>query len=111
MCDGAGSPASASQALGMLDRALDYLNAADAASLPSAVQTQALRALGRAEAMHTAARARVLASFAARGGHEDDGHGSARGWLGGQAQGTAGAAAGAGGGAGRGAGRPRVARG
>ena len=30
----------------MLDRALSYLTAADAASLPAAVQAEALRALG-----------------------------------------------------------------
>jgi len=59
----------------MLDRALSYLTAADAASLPAAVQAEALRALGRAEAKHTAARARVLGAFAAQGGFSDDGHG------------------------------------
>ena len=35
MCDGEGSPTSVGQALVMLDRALDHLNAADVASLPS----------------------------------------------------------------------------
>src|SRR6516162_8228211 len=65
----------------MLHRALDHLNAAEVAFLPSGVQAEALRALGRAEAKHTAARARVLAAFAAQGGHEDDGHGTARTWL------------------------------
>jgi hypothetical protein len=95
MCDGAGSPTRVSEALAMLDRALDYLNAADAASLPSTVQAEALRALGRAEAKHTAARARVLAGFAAQGGFEEDGHGTARSWLRWQTQVTAAAAAGA----------------
>jgi hypothetical protein len=38
MRDGAGSPVSVSHALGMLHRALDHLNAADVASLPSSVQ-------------------------------------------------------------------------
>ena len=32
MCDGLGQPASVTGALAMLDRALDHLNAADAAS-------------------------------------------------------------------------------
>jgi hypothetical protein len=95
MCAGEGSPASVSQALAMLHRALDHLNAADVASLPSGVQAEALRALGRAEAKHTAARARVLAAFAAQGGCEHDGHGSARAWLKWQTRVTAGAAAGA----------------
>src|SRR5215467_6192476 len=92
VCDGE-APASVTQALTMLDRALDHLNAADAASLTSGVQAQALRALERAEAKHTAARARMLAAFAAQGGYEDDGHGSARAWLRWQARVTAGAAA------------------
>jgi hypothetical protein len=81
VCDDVGRPASAAEALTMLDHALDYLTSADAASLPSAVQAQALRALERAEAKHTAARARVLAAFAGQGGFEDDGHGTARMWL------------------------------
>src|SRR5215469_10601347 len=42
---------------------------------------RALRALERAEARHTAARARILAAFSAQDGYEDDGHGSARVWL------------------------------
>ena len=95
VCDGADSPVSVSQALGMLDRALDHLNAADVASLPAGVQTEALRALEGAEAKHTAARGRVLAAFAAQGGCEDDGHGTARAWLKWQTRITASAAAGA----------------
>src|SRR5215469_13479159 len=42
---------------------------------------QALRALERAEARHTAARAQILAAFSAQDGYQDDGHGSARVWL------------------------------
>jgi len=80
MCDGQMS-AGVSGALVMLDRALDALNAADAALLPADVQAQVLRGLERAEARHTAARARVLAAFAARGGYEADGQGCARVWL------------------------------
>ena len=93
MCDGVGSPMSVSQALAMLHRALDHLNAADVASLPSGVQADALRALERAEAKHTAARGRVLGAFAAQGGHEDDGHGTARTWLRWQTRTTTSAAA------------------
>jgi uncharacterized protein DUF222 len=95
MCDAAGSPVSVSQALAMLHRALDQLNAADVASLPSSVQAAALRALEGADAKHTAARSRVLGAFAAQGGYEDDGHGTARTWLKWQARITTGAAAGA----------------
>src|SRR5579863_5193346 len=93
MCDGAGQPGSVGDALGMLDRSLAYLTATDVGSLPAAVQAEALRALERAEARHTAARSRVLGAFAGQGGFEDDGHGSARAWLKWQTRVTAGAAA------------------
>ena len=80
MCDPQ-QPVSVGAALVTLERALDALNAADVASVPAVVQAQALRALERAEAKHTAARARVLAAFTAQDGYEDDGQGSARMWL------------------------------
>jgi uncharacterized protein DUF222/HNH endonuclease len=95
MCDEQRSPTGVAEALAMLGRALDHLNAADVASLPASVQAEALRALGQAEAKHTAARARALGAFAAQGGFEDDGHGTARTWLKWQTRITAGAAAGA----------------
>jgi hypothetical protein len=56
MC-GADDPATVGDALAMLDRALAALAGADAGSLPTAVQAEALRALERAEARRTAARA------------------------------------------------------
>ncbi|HEV3289054.1 MAG TPA: DUF222 domain-containing protein [Streptosporangiaceae bacterium] len=95
MCYGRGLPGSVTEALVLLDRALDHLNAADVASLPTQIQAEALRALGRAEAKHTAAQARVLGVFAGQGGFEDDGHGTARTWLKWQTRVTTGAAAGA----------------
>ena len=95
MCDGQYQPSGVVAALAMLDRALDHLATVDAASLPTAVQAEVLRALERAGAKHTATRGRVLAAFAAQAGYEDDGHGSARTWLKWQARVTAGAAAGA----------------
>jgi hypothetical protein len=88
-------PVSVGAALVTLERALDALNAADVASVPASVQAQALRALERAEAKHTAARARMLAAFTAQDGYEDDGHGSARMWLRWQTRVTKAAAAGA----------------
>jgi hypothetical protein len=94
VCDGQDQPSSVTGALGMLDRALDYLNAADAASLPSSVQAEALRALERAAAKHTAARASVLAAFAGQAAYEDDGQGSIGAWLRWQTRITKGAAAG-----------------
>src|SRR5580692_12807317 len=109
MCDSEGSSVGLADALAMLDRALDHLNAADVASLPASVQAEALRELGRAEAKHTAARARVLGAFAAQGGCEDDGHGTARTWLKWQTRITTGAAAGAVGWARRLAGHPVIA--
>src|SRR5215470_10644147 len=94
VCDGQ-EPADVGQALAMLDSALAMLAGADAASLPTGVQARVLRGLERAEARHTAARARFLAAFTARDGHEDDGQGSARGWLRWQTRVTRAAAAGA----------------
>jgi len=91
VCDGQ-DPAGMSDALAMLDRALGALAAADVASLPTVVQAEALRALERAEARHTAARARILGAFTAQDGYEDDGHGSARVWLKWQTRVTKGAA-------------------
>jgi hypothetical protein len=95
MCDKPAEPSSVTEALAMLDRALDHLSAADAASLPAVVQAEALRALERAVAKHTVARARVLAAFAGQAAYEDDGQGSARTWLKWQTRVTPRAAAGA----------------
>ena len=92
MC-GTQEPAGVGEALGMLDRALDVLNAADVGSLSAGVQAETLRVLGRAEAKQTAARARVLAAFTAQDGYQGDGQGSARTWLRWQTRVTRGAAA------------------
>jgi hypothetical protein len=94
VCDGR-DPVNVADALAMLDRALGALAAADAGSLPTPVQAQALRALERAEARHTAVRAQILAAFTAQGGFEGDGQGSARVWLRWQTRVTGAAAAGA----------------
>jgi hypothetical protein len=109
VCEGH-EPASVSGALAMLDRALAALNAADAALLPTDVQAQVLRALERAEAMHTAARSRMLAAFSAQDGYESDGQGSARTWLRWQTRVTRGAAVAAVGWARRLAAHPVIAR-
>src|SRR5260370_15748906 len=86
-------PATAAEAMAMAQAALGWLAGADAASLTSAEQADTLRALERAQSLHTAARARVLRAFDAQGGYEDDGHGSARDWLKWQTGITGGAAA------------------
>ncbi len=86
---------SAGAALAAVQEALEFLATADATELTAAEQAECLRGLERAEAMHTAARAVVLAAFSAGRGFEDDGQGSARAWLRWQARVTGGAAAGA----------------
>ena len=64
----ASRPATAAAAAGGdATRGLRYLNAVDATGLTSVEQAECLRGLGQAEAMHTAARSRVLAAFSAAG--------------------------------------------
>jgi Domain of unknown function (DUF222) len=60
---------------------LSWLAQADAASVPGQVQAECLRGLERAQSIHAAARAKVLAAFTAQGSYEDDGQGSPRTWL------------------------------
>ena len=74
-------PATAAQAIAMARAGLRYLNEVDATGLTSVEQAECLRGLGQAEAMHTAARSRVLAAFSAQEGYADDGHGTTRTWL------------------------------
>jgi hypothetical protein len=95
VCDRLSGPGTVSDALAMLGRALDYLNAVDVAALPVDTQAAALRSFEAAEAKHTAARTAMLAAFSASGGPEADGHGVARVWLRWQTRITRGAAAGA----------------
>ncbi|HEY5990126.1 MAG TPA: hypothetical protein VIV12_27635, partial [Streptosporangiaceae bacterium] len=61
MCGG--EPSTVTETLAVLDHALNSLNETDLAALPADTQAHALRALERAEAKHTAARARILAAF------------------------------------------------
>ncbi len=76
----------------MAEAGLAFLASADTASLTTDEQAECLRALARAESIHTAARARVLYAFTAQAGYEDDGHGSPRTWLKWQTQASGGAA-------------------
>ena len=89
------APASAADAAAMARAGLAWIADADMTALTAAEQADCLRELERAESMQLAARASVLAAFAAAGGYEDDGHGSARTWLKWQTQITGAAAAGA----------------
>ena len=79
----------------MAEAGLAHLASLNATSLTTAEQADCLRALEQMESRHTAARASVLSAFAGTGGHEDDGHGSAKAWLKWQTRVTGGAAAGA----------------
>ena len=60
-------PSTAADAVAMARAGLAALAAVDAAGLTAAEQADCLRALEQAEAMHTAARAKVLAAFLRRG--------------------------------------------
>jgi hypothetical protein len=74
-------PATTTEALSMLRAALGYLNTADAAQMPAGEQARCLRALERADAMGTAARASILAAFTAGQGYCADADYSPRAWL------------------------------
>ena len=88
-------PATAAEAMAMVQAGLDRLATVDPTTLTAGEQADCLRDLERAGSKHTAARARVLSAFNAQAGYEDDGHGSARTWLKWQTRVTGGAAAGA----------------
>jgi hypothetical protein len=81
--------------MAMAQAGLAFLASAELAAMPSAAQADCLRGLERAEAMHTAARSRILASFAGQRSFEDDGQGSPGSWLRWQTRITRGAASGA----------------
>ena len=81
MCVAQQQPSSVTAALDAISAGLAFLNAVDAADLPTSVQADCLKALARAESAHTAAQASVLAAFSAQDGCEDDGQHTARAWL------------------------------
>src|SRR5580700_7159876 len=81
-------PATAAQALGMLESAvgmqecaLRFLAGEDAASLPAQAVADQLRVLERADAVQAAVRGRLLVVFDAQDGHLADGQRSTRTWL------------------------------
>src|SRR5580693_7557435 len=80
MCAGT-VPATAAEALGMLESALGFLAAQDAAGLPAGAAAGQLRALERADAVGSAIRARLLQVFDAQDGHLADGQRTTRTWL------------------------------
>ena len=89
------SPSCVSDALGMLRASLGYLTGCDAPGLGAAGQAEVLAALERAEAQHTAARAKVLSAFTSARGFEADGQFGPKPWLRGLTKITMGAALGA----------------
>ena len=75
------APASTQQALEMILTGLSYLAAADPAALAAQAQAECLQTLEHADAIATAARARILAAFTAGQGHAADADYSPTSWL------------------------------
>jgi len=75
------APASASDAMDMVQAGLSYLAAADPAALPAETQAECLRRLERTDAITTAVRARFLSAFTAGQGYAEDADYSPRAWL------------------------------
>ena len=74
-------PASAGEALGMLECAAGFLADLDAAGLPAEVLDECLRGMERADAVQAAARGRLLGAFDAKDGPVGDGQRTTRAWL------------------------------
>jgi len=75
------APASAAEALEMLESAVGYLAAVDAAAMPTGALEECLRGLERVDAVAAAARGRLLAAFDAKDGSVGDGQRTTRTWL------------------------------
>ena len=87
-------PASAVQALGMLQSAMGYLAAADATAMAAETQAQCLQVLEQASSIGTVARTSILAAFTSGQGYSADADYSPRAWLIHKTQVTKGAAVG-----------------
>src|SRR6516164_7430127 len=74
-------PASASDALGLVESLLGGLVGEAAAELPAEVVAERLRALERVDSIGAALRGRYLEAFDAQDGHVSDGQRTARTWL------------------------------
>ena len=74
-------PASAVQALGMLQSAMGYLAAADATAMAAETQARCLRVLEQVSSVGTAARTSILAAFTSGQGYSGDADYSPRAWL------------------------------
>src|SRR3984957_16283504 len=74
-------PASADDALEMLESVMGFLAALDPADLPEAQVSRTLRVLERADAVEAAVRGRFLHAFDAQEGPVGDGQRNIRAWL------------------------------
>ena len=75
------SPVTTAEALEMLTSAMSYLAAADPTQLTASEQARCLQRLEQADAIETAARAKVLGAFTAGQGYAEDADYSPRSWL------------------------------
>ena len=75
------APASTAEAMDMVLAGLSYLAAADPTALAAQAQAECLQTLEQADAMATAARARILAAFTAGQGYAADADYSPTSWL------------------------------
>jgi Domain of unknown function (DUF222) len=75
------SPANMNEAFTMLQSAVSFMAAANAADLPAPVLAEGLRTLEQADATGAAARGRFLEAFDAQDVHVADGQRTARTWL------------------------------
>lgn len=81
MCSPDRRYAGAGEAVAAVTAGLTYLATVDTADLDVAGQAECLVALERIEAVHTAARARILAAFTANAGYVADGQYGPKPWL------------------------------
>jgi Domain of unknown function (DUF222) len=75
------APASIAEAMNMVLAGLRYLADADPTAIAARAQAECLRTLEQADAMTTAARARILAAFTAGQGYAQDADYSPTSWL------------------------------
>ncbi len=75
------TPASAKDALGLLESAMGYLTATDATAMAAETQAHCLHVLERVNAMGTAARTAILGAFTSGQGYCADADYSPRAWL------------------------------
>lgn len=75
------APANTAEAMDMVLTGLSYLAAADPTALAAQAQAQCLQAFEQADAIFTAARARILAAFTAGQGYSADADYSPTAWL------------------------------